>query len=164
MGQAAGQPAAPATEKAVEPADPAKPKGDDRVGETAKEIAVQPLKDLNIKQDKIPPELLAILDAPYDISGLKTCPALRGEVARLTSVLGPDVDSAEVGRKKGKQSASEFVLDGAKMAAGSLIPFSGLIRKVSGAEAAERRTQAAILAGHIRRAYIKGNLRARNCR
>lgn len=139
---------------------PAAEKGD-KLERAAEAVATRPARDLNLVKDKIPPLLLRIMDAPYDIRTLRTCAALRGEVSRLTAVIGPDVDSAEVRRKKGKQSASEFILDGVSSI--SFIPFSGLIRKISGAEAEQRRAQAAVLAGHIRRAYIKGNLRTRGC-
>ncbi len=127
----------------------------------AERMATRPARDLNLVKDKIPPLLLGIMDRPYDVRRLRTCAAQRGEIARLTAVIGPDVDSAEVRRKKGKQSASEFVLDGVSSI--SFIPFSGIIRKISGAEGEQRRAQAAVLAGHIRRAYLKGNLRARGC-
>lgn len=142
----------------------AKPKGKGKPSKlevAAEAMATRPARDLNLVKDKIPPLLLRIMDAPYDIRTLRTCAALRGEIRRLTAVIGPDVDSPEVRRKKGKQSASEFILDGVSSI--SFIPFSGLIRKISGAEAEQRRARAALLAGHIRRAYIKGNLRTRGC-
>lgn len=147
-----------------------KPKPDDkpstleRAGDTAGDIVEQPFKDINVVKDKIPDKLLAILDDPYDVQRLRTCAALGGEVRSLTAIIGPDVDSAEVRRKKGKTSASEFVFDGARSLGGGILPFSGIIRKISGAEAEQKRAQAAVLAGHVRRAYIKGLMRGRGCR
>ena len=136
----------------------------DKAGDTAGAIVEQPFKDINVVKDKIPQKLLDILDAPYDMDGMRTCAALKAEVRSLTDVIGPDVDSEEVRRKKGKTSASEFVFDGARTLGGGILPFSGLIRKISGAEAEQKRAQAAVLAGHVRRAYIKGLMRGRGCR
>lgn len=152
-----------AKDKPKEPAK-AQPSTLDKAGDTAGDIVEQPFKDINVVKDKIPQKLLDILDAPYDMDGMRTCAALKGEVKSLTEVLGPDVDSDEVRRKKGKTSASEFVFDGARSLGGGILPFSGIIRKISGAEAEQKRAQAAVLAGHVRRAYIKGLMRGRGCR
>lgn len=134
----------------------------DKVGDSAERMATKPLKDLNLMKDEIPPEIQAIIDAPYDIRKFKTCSQLKGAVRRLTDVLGPDIDSAEA-TKKG-QNPGEFMLGAAESVVGGLIPGMGLIRKISGAEAAEKRAKAAVLAGNLRRAYIKGNMRARGCK
>lgn len=133
----------------------------EQVGDTASRVATQPLQDLNVSGNNIPPELQAIIDRPYDISMLKTCADKRKAVAELTKVLGPDIDSPQATARG--QSPSEFALGAAESAATSLIPGRSLIRKVSGADAAERRLRAAILAGQLRRAYIRGNARGTNC-
>jgi hypothetical protein len=144
-------------------AQEANPKSDlDKVGDSAERMATKPLKDLNLMKDEIPPEIQKILDAPYDISKLKTCAQLKDAVKRLTAVLGPDIDSPQA-TKKG-QDPGEFALGAAESVVGSLIPGMGLIRKISGAEAAERRAKAAVLSGQLRRAYIKGYAKARNCK
>jgi hypothetical protein len=140
-----------------------KPKSDiDKVGDSAERMATKPLKDLNLMKEEIPSEIQKILDKPYDISKLKTCAQLKGAVRNLTEVLGPDIDSAQA-TKKG-QDPGEFMLGAAESVVGSLIPGMGLIRKISGAEAAERRAKAAVLAGSLRRAYIKGYARAKGCK
>jgi hypothetical protein len=144
-------------------AQEAQPKSDlEKVGDSAERIAVKPLKDLNLMKDEIPPEIQAILDAPYDIRTLKTCAQLKDAVKRLTAVLGPDIDSPQA-TKKG-QDPGEFMLGASESVAGSLIPATGLIRKISGAEAAEKRSRAAVLAGQLRRAYVKGYARGRGCK
>ena len=51
----------------------------------------------------------------------------------------------------------------AKSAVGSLIPFRGIIREVSGAADRQRDFQEAILAGAIRRGFLKGLGDAREC-
>lgn len=139
------------------------PKSDiDKVGDSAERMATKPLKDLNLLRDEIPPEIQKIIDRPYDISKLKTCAQLKKAVRELTDVLGPDVDSAQATRKG--QNPGEFALGAAESVVGGLIPGMGLIRKISGAEAAERRAKAAVLAGQLRRAHIKGYAKARGCK
>lgn len=159
---AAQDAAATAASRTARAPDPKK--GDlDKVGDTAEAIVERPLRDLNLMKDKMPPELVAIRDKPYDLSGLKGCSDYAAAVARLTKLIGPDIDSDAARNRKG-ETPSEFALSGIASAAGSFIPFSGLIRKVSGAEKAERRAQAAVLAGALRRAYLKGVARTRGCK
>lgn len=141
----------------------AKPKSDiDKVGDSVETMAEKPLKDLNLVKDKIPPELEAIMTKPYDLTGLKGCADYKAAIDKLTRVLGPDVDSPKVQGQK--ESAAEVALSGAEAVVGGLIPGTGLIRKLSGADAAQKKAQAAVLAGDLRRAYIKGTARAKGCK
>jgi hypothetical protein len=133
-----------------------------QAGDTAARVATQPLQDLNLVRGEIPPELQAIVDRPYDVSMLKTCADKRQAVANLTKVLGPDIDSPEATARG--QNPAEFALGAAESAATSLIPGRNLIRRVSGADAADRRVRAAVLSGQLRRAYIRGVARGTNCR
>ncbi|OYU14028.1 MAG: hypothetical protein CFE37_13140 [Alphaproteobacteria bacterium PA4] len=144
-------------------ATPDKKSDMDRVGDTAENIVEKPLKDLNLMKDKVPQQLLDVMERPYALDGIKTCKDFKAKITRLTELLGPDVDSAEA-QQKGGPTASEQVLGGVESVAGSLIPFTGLIRKVSGAEAAQKRAQAAVFAGSVRRAYLKGTARAKGCK
>ena len=54
----------------------------------------QPAKDLNLKQDEIPPRLLEIQKAPYDLTGIRGCRAITTEIASLRPMLGPDVNES----------------------------------------------------------------------
>ncbi len=149
---------------AIAQTEPAKPKSDlDKVGDTAEGIVEKPLKDLNLMKDPIPPQLQAIMDRPYDLHGMKTCKQYSTAIGKLTAQLGPDVDSPEARAKKG-QSPAEFALGAGASVIGGLIPGAGLIRKVSGAEAAQKKAAAAVLAGSLRRAYIKGKASAQGCK
>jgi hypothetical protein len=129
--------------------------------DTAGNIATKPLKDANVIKSEIPPKLLAVMGQPYSLAGLKTCADFSREIGQLTSILGPDVDTVQ---PKSGTSASEAVLSGIEDMAGRLVPASGLIRKVSGAEAEEKKAKAAIYAGSLRRAYLKGTARAKGCK
>jgi hypothetical protein len=158
-----------ATPALAQPADP-KDKGSDKVNtgdralDTAENIATRPLKDMNIVKKKIPPELEAMMADPYSQKGLNTCRQLLDEVKKIDELIGPDVDSPEAMTDARKQTPAEFVFGATEALAGSLIPFSGLIRYVSGAQKRERYAQAAVFAGAIRRSYIKGRGRARGCK
>jgi len=131
------------------------------VGQSMESMATKPLKDLNLMKDEIPPELLALMNNPYSLDGIKTCKQHKAAIDRLTSVLGPDVDA--VTAKQG-ETATETMLGAAESVVGGLIPGAGLMRKLSGAQAAEEKAKAAVLAGSLRRAYLKGSARAKGCK
>lgn len=133
----------------------------EEVGKTAENIATKPLKDANVVKTEIPPKLLAIMGQPYSLAGLKTCADFGREISQLTAVLGPDVDTVQP--KKGT-TTSEAVLAGIEDVAGGFIPGTRIVRKVSGAEAQEKKAKAAVYAGSLRRAYLKGTARAKGCK
>ena len=111
---------------------------------------------------EVAPEVERIMAAPYDLTGLRTCAQYKTAVGKLTAVLGPDVDSPQT--QKSDKSPAEVALGLGESAAGGIIPFSGVIRRLSGAEARQKYAQAAIYAGSVRRAYIKGTARAKGCK
>lgn len=149
------------------PVPPAQPKEDrsdlEKVGDTVGGIAEKPLKDLNIIKVDVDPYLEPLMAAPYSLKGLKGCKDYKAAITRLTSVLGPDVDSVQAKADK-DQSPAEFALEAGASVAGGLIPASGLIRKISGAEARQKYANAAVYAGSVRRAYLKGLARGRGCK
>ncbi len=157
LGQAKNPPVESATPAARPPANDLQ-----RAGKTAGNIAEQPLRDLNIIRNEPSPALLKIMQAPYSLAGIRTCGHAKTEIDRLTAVLGPDVDSAEA--RAAKETSSEFVFGTVETVAASLIPGAGIIRRLSGAAAAEKRARAAIFAGSLRRAYLKGWAHQKNCR
>lgn len=147
---------------------PEKPKSDpksdlDKVGDTMENVATKPLKDLNIIQAKVDPEVERIMAAPYALNGIKTCAQFKTAIGKLTAVLGPDVDAPE-NRAKNDKSPAEQALSLGESAAGGIIPFSGVIRRLSGAQAKQDYAKAAIYAGSVRRAYLKGTARAKGCK
>ena len=133
-----------------------------QAADSAGRMATQPLRDLNIVRDGIPPELAAVMDDPYSLKGLGGCPDYAREIARMTAILGPDVDSPQARAAKG--TSTEFVLGTAESVVGGLIPGMGIVRRVSGAEAARKQAQAATLAGSLRRAFLKGRASGKGCR
>lgn len=125
---------------------------------TVGDVATKPLSDLNLKKEDIPPVLLAARQNPYELSGMKRCPAVQAEVARLDEALGDDFDVAADKRR------GPGVGNIAKSLVGSLIPFGGVIREISGANENERQWQLALFAGTARRAFLKGYGQQKGCR
>ena len=150
--------AAPALAQATDQPDtdkPDRPITDKTV--TAGDVANTPMRDLNLSQGEIPPLLIAARDKPYTLDGLDDCPKLTAAIGELDVLLGDDVDLPQ-----GEQGRTNPGLV-AQWVVGSFIPFRGLLREVSGANAHRRQLQAAILAGVARRAFLKGNGERRKC-
>ena len=127
-----------------------------------------PLADLNLVQDKIPAVLLAAVKAPYALPSQRACPDLSNEVRALDDALGADLDTPPTLANPGLvERGSGMVGDaanGALMgAAQSVIPFRGWVRKLDGAERHSKEVAAAIAAGYVRRAFLKGVGQTLNC-
>ena len=122
----------------------------------AGEIAKQPLKDFNVFQPDIPAVLLKAKAAPYAFPAAKDCQMLDLEIEDLDRSLGPDLDIAkdEDGSLSKKISDETFNL--ARGAVSGLIPYRGIVRRVTGAEKHARAINEALLAGAVRRSYLKG--------
>lgn len=132
-------------------------------GDAVERAATRPLRDLNLMKPKIAPELAAIMADPYAIKPLRNCRQLSNEVHRMTALVGPDVDDPSLIGKKGR-TPPEFLLDSAEGLTGSLVPGQGIIRQLTGANKAARQAAASRLAGQLRRAHVRGVMKARGCR
>ncbi|MDE2596043.1 MAG: hypothetical protein KGL44_04100 [Sphingomonadales bacterium] len=137
------------------PDEPARPLADRPV--TAGDVVATPVTDLNLKKDDIPPLLLAAQEKPYDLAGMGRCSQIAGAIGDLDAVLGEDIDVAQA---RDQQISAGRI---AQSAVGSFIPFRGIIREISGANAQERKLQAAVYAGSVRRAFLKGVGQQRGC-
>lgn len=125
---------------------------------TVGDVATKPLSDFNLKKDEVPEILVSARSKPYDLTGMKRCPAIGAAIANLDAVLGDDID---VARDDGNATINMGSL--AQSVVGSLIPFGGVIREISGANAQQRKWQEAIYAGSVRRAFLKGVGQQRGC-
>lgn len=164
-------PPARAAEKSPEPPPPPPPDPRDQIKtsdqlkrESVQGAATAPLRDLNVIKTQIPEILLEALNDPYARPPRNwKCPALIALVRPLDAVLGPDIDRVPAGDEnlmdRGKQTALGMAGD---LASGA-IPFRGVVRKLSGAESRDRLVQSAIVAGNVRRAYLKGLGEAKGC-
>ena len=126
--------------------------------EDVKDVAETPLEDLGISKDEIAEILLVAAKNPYNSQGLTTCNAIVGEIAQLDTVLGDDYDIAE--EKKDGMDAKKA----AKGVVGSIIPFRGVVREISGAAGDKRKAEAAVRAGMVRRGYLKGFGQSKGCK
>lgn len=133
-----------------------KPSSETRAGFEG--AVTQPLTDLSLMREVSPPALVEAAAAPYELSEGFDCAAARAAVDRLDAVLGPDVDMAPAKRP----GAGSALLIGALKGVVSL-PYRGMIRKISGAETRERLKVQAVLAGMVRRGYLKGWMRSHGC-
>ncbi|WP_168047663.1 hypothetical protein [Brevundimonas alba] len=130
--------------------------------------ATAPLDDLNLRRQQIPTVLLQAEANPYDLRNLNQCTTIGAEVARLNEALGPDTDEppapdgSTLGERAG-DAASKAALDAIRDATTDFIPGRSWIRRLTGAEQHSRHVQAAIQAGRMRRAFLKGIGMNRNC-
>jgi len=115
---------------------------------------IQPFTDFNIARDPIPAPLATAAEAPYGGPDDPSCAALAAAVAELDATLGPDLDAAN-GADDDRNAAS-MVAGALRSLTTGWIPFRGVLRNLTGAEAHAREAREAILAGAVRRAYLKG--------
>jgi hypothetical protein len=124
----------------------------------AKEVAKTPLRDLNIDGRDIPEVLQTAARDPYATAGMGQCDTLVTQIAALDAVLGADYDIAE---DDGGDRISEGRIG--QSVVGSIIPFRGILREVTGAADNDRALRAAYTAGMVRRAFLKGWGLGRGC-
>lgn len=162
----------PAPAKAPPPkaaAPPAKPIEPVRTSDQAKRDSVEgvvtaPLRDLNMVRTDVPEVLREALANPYAKPPARwRCPQLAALVKPLDEALGPDIDRLPPGDENLMDRGKSTALDAAADLASGAIPFRGVVRKLSGAENHDKFVQSAIIAGNVRRAYLKGLGEARGC-
>lgn len=125
----------------------------------AGEVARTPLRDLNIASREIPATLLEAARYPYAMDGLGKCNALVGEIAKLDTVLGADYDIA-IGDGRDRFNEGRI----GQSVIGSILPFRGVLREVTGAASNDREERAAYTAGLVRRSFLKGVGLGRGCK
>jgi hypothetical protein len=131
--------------------------------DSIKGAAEAPLRDINVLRTKIPGVLLQAMADPYERPAGKSCQGLAVLIQPLNDALGADLDAPEPDKDDllGRGKTTTFGLMAG--AAQDVIPFRAWVRKLSGAERHDRYVQAAITAGAVRRAYLKGLGEAKGC-
>lgn len=132
------------------------------------DAASAPLGDLNISKADIPEVLVEAKKHPYLVPVSNNCVAITLEIDALDVALGPDLDEPLA---KGEPSlfdrasgiAQDQAVGAVQRTAEGLIPFRGWVRKLSGAERHSKRVTSSIMAGAVRRAFLKGVASAQNC-
>lgn len=119
---------------------------------------------MNMLRTKIPEVLLQAMADPYEWPGSGRCSDLIARLTPLNEALGEDLDVVAAEGENGMMAKGKTTaLTLASGAASDVIPFRGWIRKLSGAERHDKYVQAAIMAGAVRRAYLKGLGEAKGC-
>jgi hypothetical protein len=139
------------------PGQPTAPVSQDAGTRDVGTAAQTPLRNANLVRQEIPPVLTAAMADPYGRPRPFSCKVIAVDVADLTTALGADFD-ANVGTGKPGMAPTAV-----KLAANTFIPFQGVLRYVSGAEAHDRLLVRAIIAGSARRSYLKGLGEAHGC-
>jgi hypothetical protein len=123
-----------------------------------------PLSDLNLVNAPIPDTLAQAQKAPYQVPADLACPALAADIRALDAVLGADLDTPATDTNPSLvERGSNAVAGAAQKAVEGAIPFRGWVRKLSGAERYSKQVAAAINAGTVRRAFLKGMAKAGGC-
>jgi hypothetical protein len=120
--------------------------------------AETPLRNANLVRQNLPQVLKLAVAAPYSRPRPYTCGRLAVEIQDLNDALGDDLDAGPAPRAKVLTAPNAV-----KVAANTFIPWQGVLRFISGAEAHDRKVVQAIVAGATRRAYLKGLGEARGC-
>ena len=123
------------------------------------DAARSPLRDVGLLRQDIPP-LLRQLTYPYNTANLAPgCSAVAYEIAQLDSILGPESFQPGPDRNiwdRGGDFAESQAIDAMQDTANDLIPFRSWVRRLSGANRAEREALRAFANGQQRRTFLRG--------
>jgi hypothetical protein len=131
--------------------------GDYNVSDTMQ----QPLRDVGWVREEAPERLRRAAEAPYALAPDWRCETLLEELDALDQILGPDLDALDA-------SGEAPVIDAATLMSNAIggvwsLPYRSVIRWISGAERRDRALRNAVLAGTVRRAFLRGVARAAAC-
>lgn len=134
-----------------------------------KDAATSPLSDLNLMRVEIPEPLIEAQKQPYAVPTDLSCHVLDEEVLVLDVVLGPDLDAPAVDAdesmmERGSNEAKSAAEGALRSTTEGIVPFRGWVRKLSGAARHSKKVAAAINAGTVRRAFLKGLRVAKACK
>lgn len=118
-----------------------------------------PLRDVNLVRQEIP-MVLRGLEYPYSTATLtEGCPEIARQIASLDAVLGPESYQPGPNRNIWDRSGDfveEQVIEAAQDTVNDFIPFRSWIRRLSGANRAERDALRAVANGQQRRTFLRG--------
>ena len=140
----------------------------DKVAKDTGQAVAVPLSDLNLVRAEIPPVLAAAAKGPYAQPVEWGCAAFAAEIAELDAALGADLDTPVTPAnpsliERGVNLATDTAVRQVRAVTTAVVPYRNWVRRLSGAERYSKEVSAAIAAGTIRRAYLKGLGRAENC-
>jgi hypothetical protein len=140
------------------PAAPGGPVAEQGHGRTSAMVADDD-SGLGISGAETPPELRAIVAAPYNLATPPDCADLARQIADLDDLLGPDVDAPPPAKADLEHSAGHALGSVVRGA----IPYRWALRWVTQAGRLDRELRQAVLAGAARRAFLKGVQRGLAC-
>ncbi|VAV98470.1 hypothetical protein MNBD_ALPHA06-767 [hydrothermal vent metagenome] len=118
-----------------------------------------PLDDFNLRR-KVAPKALENLGYIYQASPRPNCAAIARELyvvgEALDEIDADDLALKAAAEKTRREKASDTTLEVVRSTSSSLIPFSGVVRAVSGANKVRRKYDANFDKGRRRRAFLKG--------
>lgn len=132
------------------------------------QATVTPLSDLNLVKKNIPEPLQKAVMRPYALDQTE-CADIWQEVLKLDAALGPDLDKPDDEQRpdlleRGVDEVKGSAVKAIGRTTEGVLPFRSWVRKLSGSEKHDREVTAAITAGAVRRAFLKGVWVARDCR
>jgi hypothetical protein len=131
--------------------------------------AMSPLNDLNLVKADIPAVLVEAQQQPYAVPVEASCETLLAQVKALDAVLGPDLDAPASDDdpsliERGSNEAKNAAVGALRSTTEGVVPFRGWVRKLTGAERYSKKVAAAIAAGTVRRAFLKGLMVPKACK
>ena len=133
------------------------------------EAATGPLRDIGLIRPRIP-DAVENLRYPYKSDTLAAgCPSISYEIAQLNAVLGEE--SYQPGRETSLTErgfdyvgdyAENYAVDALRDAV-DVVPFQSWVRRLSGADRAQKKAARAIEMGHTRRTFLRGYGAALGC-
>jgi hypothetical protein len=126
------------------------------------------LRDLNLVHAPVPAVLVDAQKRPYVLPADQNCDALAADVRALDEVLGPDLDTPTSPSnpgliERGTTAAGDMAVGSLQGAAEGVVPYRRWVRRLTGAERYSKEVSAAIAAGTVRRAFLKGVRIASGC-
>lgn len=128
-------------------------------GDKVTRAVEQPVRDLSLVRETAAAPLLRAWQGPYRADPGATCADLSKELAELDAALGPDL--ADAAKPESQFSPTGLAADVVGGAVG--LPFRSVVRTVTGAERRDRQTRAAVMAGMVRRGFLKGRMHEMGC-
>lgn len=122
------------------------------------DAAYIPFRDVGLVRPEIP-LILRNLQYPYSTATLTNCAAVTREIGQLDAVLGPESYQPGPNRNIWDRSGDfveDQVIDAAESTAEDLVPFRSWVRRLSGANRAEREALRAVANGQQRRTFLRG--------
>jgi hypothetical protein len=125
---------------------------------------MSPLRDLNAIRTRIPMILLVAGQDPYARPRPATCAGILATVRELNEALGADLDEpASPDQRDLAERSQGLAIDALGSTVRGVMPLRFWVRRLTGAEQHDREVAAAITAGEVRRAYLKGLGESRGC-